>query len=388
MLNFVRKKKTIYNYGIVERSIFAMKCMNLFDYVNYDHDVWKSVIFKYLQLIMFELANSHDNETKRMFYTKFGIIELFKKYITDTYSDSDIDINMNMNIIECLLTRKQISIEQIPIFEKTIESLHSIIKKIIEENVQPIKWNIQKFTKFDINPTQLSDELFLEWSMTPINLSDKFCEIWFNDFGHGNITINDKFIEDNQNIEVVEKYFPKLHSNIINVMQKTDEWKRLLKFYSCGNNTGVVVLDCNDPVEIIKKRYNLIMGCIGELIISKYYDFSNVVGNDFIRSTIGMIVEKLDVEGAEGCCPDQLFVNDKEIIPTEFKTIEGKPTENRGFIRSFNLASKQIKKCGQLLNKCVGDIICKRGIIVLLWIYYDDQQQKMMYEMHGSVILL
>jgi hypothetical protein len=387
------EKKNIYNKGGIERIDFVIKCFEFFDLDpfsgKFDYDVWKSITLKFLQLILFNdvYFNKCDSDSdsdskikKKNYYRKMGILELYYNY---SKNKDEIDV------IKSLFTRIPLTIENTPIFKKFVEFMHIKFNEIAYENTPSLKWNIQyyQYNQSDKNPTPLSDELFNEWYKNPIMLSSDFIKIWFDNYGDGNITIDDKFIKENNLIFL--DLIPKIKKNVITHNQKTSEWKELLKYYCCGNNTGVKVIESDDPNIIIKERANLIMGCIGEEIISNNYDFSTLIPihSDFESCTIGMIVEKIGIEQSIGSCPDQLFISksSNEIIPAEFKTIEGRPSTNKSYIRSFSLAKKQIKRCANILNTCDNGI-CKRGIIVFLWIYYDEQQSCLVYEMNGGIL--
>lgn len=374
------EKKTIYTSGGLERIDFAIKCMDFFNYVSHDRDTWKSLIMKYLQLILFEQASSECTNTRKSYYQKLGLLKLYKECQTD------IDVNINFDIISGLLTRCTFEPDKIEPFEKTIKCLHIKVTQIISENIPRIKWNIQTIDVFNKDTTPLSKSLFSSWILSPVALSDAFCNKWLDDYGE-NVAINDKFIEPNENITYLNLH-PKVMANVIDVQQKSIEWKELIKFYSCGNNTGVVDINSCNPVDILKARSNLVMGCIGETLIAKYFNPSKCIDNfaDIFEScTIGMIVEHVDTKGSRGACPDRLFVSNAEIIPAEFKTINGHPSENKGYCRAFSLAKKQLIRCAHILNMCEYGV-CTRGIMVFLWIY--EENGKWIYEMHSGIILL
>ena len=381
------EKRTVYTFGGLERIDFAMKCMDYFanNIGGYrDYDVWKSLTLKYLQLILFDKATCDCFETNRSYYQKLDIVELYRLYNLDT--NPNIDVNM----LESLLTRKPFeTVEEETRFKKIIEQLHIQVKKIINDNLPRLEWTIQKIQHTQFNEmvsscNTISQSLFSEWMSSPINVSDAFCDTWFSDYGDGNLAINDKFIEKNENLMCLDSH-QNVKEHVINVEQRSDEWKKLIKFYSCGNNTGISEIASSNQSDILKGRSNLIMGCIGETIIAKYFDESKLVqiGKMFEKCTIGLLVETVGQEGSNGSCPDQLFVSDKEIIPAEFKTINGRPSENRGYCREFSLAKKQLTRCANILNICE-ERVCTRGIMVFLWIYQDDGEW--IYEMRGGLV--
>jgi hypothetical protein len=367
------EKRTVYTTGGLERIDFAIKCMDYFDYsVDRSYDAWKSLIMKYLQLILF--ASSECAETRALYYQKMGLVELYAL----VYGRDDIDI------LKALLTRTAFTPDRVELFRTTVHRLHTHVKRIVHENLPRLDWNIQTIDTFD-KDTVLSRPLFLSWTEDPIVVSDTFCDTWFNEYGEGNVTINDKFIEPNENIGCLDQH-PRVRANVIDVPQKSSEWKELIKFYSCGNNTGVSPIDCTGPRDILRARSNLVMGCIGETLIAEYFDPSRCIENfsgRFTSCEVGLIVESVGERDSVGSCPDRLFVSSTEIIPAEFKTINGRPSENKGYCRSFTLAQRQIRRCAGILNSCEQGI-CVRGLMVFLWIYKDAG--RWVFEMRGGIV--
>ena len=373
------EKRTVYTGGGLERIDFAIKCMDYFDYsVTRNCDTWKSLIVKYLQLIFFDKAMCECIDTRKRYYQKLGLLDMYV----------DIHGSDNGDTLKALLTRVPLSTpEQVELFQKSVHYLHSNVRKIVRENLPRLDWNIQNIHAFDRNPAPLSQSLLSEWVAGPVEVSDAFCDVWFRDYGEGSVSINDKFIEPNENIVCLDSY-PSIRAHVIDVPQKSSEWKDLIKFYSCGNNTGVSPIDCSDTYDILKARSNLVMGCIGETLITRYFDPSRCIDHfsaRFTNCTVGLIVECVGERDSVGSCPDKLFVSSAEIIPAEFKTINGRPSENRGYCRSFTLAKRQITRCAGILNMCEPGI-CVRGLIVFLWIYKDSG--KWIFEMRGGIVHL
>jgi len=121
------EKKTIYTSGGLERIDFAIKCMDFFNYTSHDCDTWKSLIMKYLQLILFEKATSVD--TRKNYYQKLGLLELYKE------CHADIDVNINFDIIGRLLMRQPFAPDKIESFKKTIQCLHTRVIYVIAKNI-------------------------------------------------------------------------------------------------------------------------------------------------------------------------------------------------------------------------------------------------------------
>jgi hypothetical protein len=379
------EKQTIYTSGGLERIDFAIKCMDYIENriencIERDCDTWKSLIVKYLQLLLFDKAVCDCTETKKLYYQKLGLLQLFKSHCENTSAYDDI----NFDIIEGLLTRRSFSTSEIALFHKTVHCLHAQVCNIIRQNLPRLDWHIQHIPH--MHEFHDCDPLHFAWLNSPIVVSDTFCETWFRNYGDDNVTINDKFIEPNENIDCLDQH-PNVKANVIDIPQKSSEWMELIKFYSCGNNTGLSDIGICGLVDTLKARSNLIMGCIGETLIAKYFDPTRCadLSASFDRCTIGLIVEHVGIEGSNGSSPDMLFVNQKEIIPAEFKTIDGRPSENRGYCRAFSLAKKQITRCANILNSCE-EGVCTRGLMVFLWIYEDDG--KWIYEMRGGLVCL
>ena len=101
--------------------------------------------------------------------------------------------------------------------------------------------------------------------------------------------------------------------------QRSNEWLDALKFYKCGNNTGVI--PCPDD-NWVSHYYNLIRGSIVELIVMKTVDLSSFFPHQKIsKINLGLLVKEKGIEGSPGCAPDLLLALEgtDEIIAGEIK---------------------------------------------------------------------
>ena len=70
------------------------------------------------------------------------------------------------------------------------------------------------------------------------------------------------------------KTFPSgLSDKIISVDQRSQEWLRLLTYYKCGKNTGLVPYD-GIAIEWVQFYFNLIRGCFVEQMVLHGVDIS------------------------------------------------------------------------------------------------------------------
>ena len=113
------------------------------------------------------------------------------------------------------------------------------------------------------------------------------------------------------------------------INQRSNEWLELIKFYCCGNSTGIIPFTQGNYV---KHYYNLIRGCIIELFIIHNLDFTSLLNVPVKKITVGLIVEKKGIKNSHGCAPDLLLITqEQEIIPVEIKSLIGKPLKNADY---------------------------------------------------------
>ena len=157
-----------------------------------------------------------------------------------------------------------------------------------------------------------------------------------------------------------------LHSIIECCDQRTPEWQELLKFYTCGLNTGLQ--DIPDGVNPLRARYHLIRGCMLEEFASKHITLNidemlskyNLSG--YKTYSVGLMVEEKGLNGTKGVAPDMLLINtDLDIISVEIKTMKSSFKLNADYRRAIDLATKQCKTVHTITS------YCKKGLIVMLW---------------------
>lgn len=346
-------------------------------------NVWKSLLFKYIQLVvLYTGIYDESDENKKLYFRKKGVIQLLKKYMIRYHPEKA----WNLSLVEKILMREKLdpAVDYVDCID-LIDHLHERFSFIVRAENPVLDWEIQKMNiKTLSNPTPISDELYQLYLESCIEVNDGFCEEWCAIYGDDTV-IDAKFQEELINVDCDElASHPEVVSNTHFIKQRCPEWKELLKFYSCGKNTGVKVLPKDlTPKLVVKRRSNLLMGCIGECIVASGFDFTKMVGDTFKMCTVGIVVTKKGEKGAMGSSPDGLLVSHDEIIPVEYKTIHGEPNDNQHYKRGFHLAKKQVEGCGEILNHCKKGV-CRRGIIVLTWVYEDDGVWN--YDSHGGFI--
>jgi hypothetical protein len=263
--------------------------------------------------------------------------------------------------------------------EELIISYENLVINEINNN---IPWN-KVILDTSINPTKMNEEVFKELIDSPIECNDSFIEK-FSQY-HGNINSTN---EDSQGLKINELFetksntfneIPKeLHSIIEDCDQRTPEWQRLLKFYTCGLNTGLT--DIPEGVHPLKVRYNLIRGCVFEEFASKYLteNINSVLTNYNLTGyepySVGLMVKEKDVQGSIGAAPDMLLINKNlDIISVEIKTMKSSFKLNVDYRRALDLATKQCKTINTITKNCM------KGLIVMLW--YDNGQWELFHHL-------
>jgi hypothetical protein len=225
--------------------------------------------------------------------------------------------------------------------------------------INPPKINLIK-CDLDIisNATSLPDEIYREFIKSPLFPTSIFNQYMKNAIPDRNI--NSYFQLKCSNID-------KLPSNILQhvvaVDQRSPEWKRLLKFYTCGSNNGVIPYDGE---EWVKFYYNLIRGCIMEQVVIQNFDFDKVVKSHVDKIMVGFLVESRE-EKSIGIAPDLILRSVDELIPVEIKCLVGQPSQNHDFRRAVTLAKRELSTSMKILN-------ATRSIIVLVFIYQNNNE--------------
>lgn len=216
----------------------------------------------------------------------------------------------------------------------------------------------------DTNPTKLPDRLYNEFIKSPLQPSTVF-ETEFQILCQQPVNIGSFFPLPCKNVDQLPT---SVRSHVLAIDQRTDEWKKLLSFYTCGNNNGVQ--ECQ-TAEWVKFYYHLIRGCIVEIIAMNNCDFSSLFpGQKITKITIGFLVQEVGKKGSPACAPDLLLVlDDKEVVPVEIKCLHGPNVDNHDFRRGVNLAQRQLDSVIDI----IGDKnVCYRGIILIVNVHNNN----------------
>ena len=253
--------------------------------------------------------------------------------------------------------------------------INNFFKSLVSEYIKIITKNCLIWTDVELdmsNSTSLPDNIYNEFLLSPGHHTDKskgkptekFKELFKTICPNRNIS--SLFILPSYGNLSLPTY---VKNRAIMVDQRTLEWKELLQKYTCGKCTQVIDYKEDDWVEYY---YNLIRGCIIEIIIIKNFDFTELFGTTFKKVSVGLLVENLGVDKSPGCAPDLLIVLYDEVIPVEIKCLISKPINNKSYRREVHLARSQI--LGTL--KIIGKDTNKRGLLIFMYIYEKDGRVK------------
>jgi hypothetical protein len=375
-----KKKAVAYSKGGLELVKFTISMWDNFilnsNDPHFSRDVWKSLTVKYIQLLALYTNVYYELDKKKrvLYYSKDGMYKLVPLILKK--------LNVKVNKIDLICIKQLLFRENCNNFnimkifhDKFADIIITTYPKFINPNI-----NILNKIK---NTTTISNELFDLYLKSPIQVNENFSKLWVKLYGQN---IQQAFIEKCTNTDLLIKKFPELINKIHLEPQCSDKWKYFLDYYSCGKNTGITeLLDTDLSLwQIIQKRSNLIMGMIGESIcfgninlIPEYKDYDLI--------TIGLLVKEKFIRNSKGCAPDGLLVskNNKIIMPIEIKTIASKPTDNSIFRREYILGTKQLGNACDILNHN-NIIIADSGLLIILWIYKDDNEWK--FEMYSEII--
>lgn len=219
-----------------------------------------------------------------------------------------------------------------------------------------------------VNPTELPDAVYQEFLKSPITPTSDFVQQFM-------ALCRDQHINKIFPIRCtnIDKITDGLLDHIVDVDQRSDEWKKLLTFYTCGTNSGVPVYDpLTSSVDWVTFYYNLIRGCIVELMIIRNLDFSIMFphmsnSRELTKITVGLLVEEKDKRGSVGIAPDILLLLDNnEIVPVEIKCLVGKPADNASYRGTIHLATLQLGTSVRIIRQ---HMICNHGIILMVYLY-------------------
>lgn len=302
------------------------------------NDTMKSLTMKIIQLILLK-NNIYE-------YTKEGMINQVKIF------------GFNEDELTYLLFRGNKGIKS-NIFTR----LHDEYVKILEEYLNNIDKNIHEILFCDINIHYKNN--FKHFFDSPNIATEQFQKSWNQKFNDKSINSIFKLESSNQeNRNILLQYFDeKYHKNFIWINQRSEEWLKLLKFYTCGNNSKEIQSGFNG-------KFNLIRGAIAEQLI-----IDNFIFEDFNKISLGLLVKDTK-EGSKGCAPDLILVNDKEIIPVEIKCLKS-DKKNSDYYDSLILAQKQCETVKNIFNSFNCNLI-KKKIIILSWF----TENKLIYEVN------
>uniref|UniRef100_A0A0G4GY24 Uncharacterized protein n=1 Tax=Chromera velia CCMP2878 TaxID=1169474 RepID=A0A0G4GY24_9ALVE len=311
-------------------------------------DSMKSLVLKYAQLVLL----SH-RETE---YTKAGVAERIKTL-------TSIEIGAGC---EWFLFRGKRGAYS----WKSLEFLHEEYCRLIDEHAKKF---VESLTTISVpslpNPTRLPESLFRSFLGSPLVPTDAFEDQWNSSFGCRS-EINAQFPIECMGEEEAQNLLPvSLLRHFIFITQRSQEWLKLLTFYTCGKNSKNIG-------EAFESKYNLIRGSVTELLVTHLFDPTTVEGleggNDLVKCQMGFIVEEPGVEGSPGSAPDLFLIGRNRIVPVEIKTLKsGK--KNGDYNRGIDLAQRQCKGTRDILRKVGGgEVRIDQGLILLAW-YESDQ---------------
>jgi len=330
------EKRQNYSNGI-GRITTALKFLRMFNTTITDENIglWKSIIMKFTQVLLLTKSIT------RGIYTKEGLADLFQIH----YPEIE-----HQDIYRAVLLKTFRG--DLP--EKIIDTIVICINKLSKDEFPTFGAPQQLIVT---NTTPIIQSVFDLFVNSPITPTDEFIDEWLSTYGP---SVQNHFIEMNQNVD----YLPQsLLPYVYDIPQRTKYWQRLYNvFFTCGRNSGIVSRP-TDPREFVKTFYNLIMGCIGECIVTGCYPFDDT----YTKVTVGMIVED-NVEGAKGICPDLLLVRDGEIVVVEIKTIAMPQgfVQNAVFYREMKLARKQVQQTKSIIQQHSGGKVSGMTVFLIL----------------------
>jgi hypothetical protein len=316
------------------------------------YDGMKSLVMKLVQLILLNNGILEYDKTK-----------LSKKLESSSFVADCSDIYSH---VRWYLSRGNEGI----FCRKCLYNLLESYKIIAFESVIEVEW-IDLPVNIENNPTRFSNEFWKEFVKSPIvptnSCIKEFCSVAKEEFDIDNI--NSIFVEKSYNYNLLPKDFLENHVHIES--QKSERWCELLKFYSCGKNSGVKKTQTTSKEESVRVYWNLIRGCVGECI-AKNNVYLNVRGISYVDVIeVGLLVEKKE-RACKGIAPDGLLLEeDMKMIPIEVKCITGEHTNNHNYRRELSLAKRQIDSSKKILNDA--DLLSEKGGL-LLFIYVNPNR--------------
>lgn len=295
---------------------------------NVSKECFKSLTMKIIQLILLER-----NEFE---YEKYGLARRFNGIFPGHY-----------DMIVWLLMRGTDGIYNSDTIQLLLGQFQRIAMNI---NINDHVWTTLP-VDLTHNPTHLPQSAFDEFVRSPLIPTPKFIEEFENICPDRNVNC---FLIKPNNGDLLPL---DVRDRAICIPQRSPEWLELLTFYSCGRNTGVKKYDGDDWVHYY---FNLIRGCIVELIVINSCDFSTLFPG-CRKISVGFLVEKIGKIGCLGIAPDLLLLVGNEVIPVEIKCLTGQLSDNHHYRRDILLATRQLESSVKLVG-------CNRGVIVLVYV--------------------
>jgi len=329
-INFREEKNKIFMSGtdeIIKYSIYLIDHINLKEHTRDWYDFMKSLTMKIIQLILLFESNDY-------IYTKKELANCLDRY------------NYNTDNALYLLYRGKYGVFSL---EDTIKLFDYYKNTVIKyyKNINCIKISIPKNTIK--NTTKLNDELFNLFIQSPNKVLNK--EKW------NNIDINNLFLIEPTEIKSIDLDDNIIDKHFIQISQRSDEWKKLIKYYQCGRNS-------HDNIKpTIDGMYNLLRGALTEAILINIFNPETIELYGWTKINVGLLVEEKDKEKSRGCSPDLILIKDKKIIPVEIKTLQSS-IHNSDFYNKIDLATRQLESVENILGK---DIVINKLIIIAYW---------------------
>jgi len=361
-------------------------------------DARKSLFMKLLQVAL--LSNADQTEYNKCFLTH-RVARLFPKLSADHL---DYELSRGCAGSPCTETSSVTGDEEgtvganwhLLLLAEQLKKAHN--KVSLQNDI-----SMWEHTEIDVNERNYlaahgySDRFWRLFCATPCNPSDELIEAFVlhhaealavNRTGcDGHISLNrlfapatdkESFIKE-ENSFLLEEQRERIHWQA----QRTGDWLTLLEFYSCGRGTGVVPFrgDCADHGAFLRHHWNLIRGCLGEMICVAFME--DHLGEFGLApcqvEQVGMVVEEKCRIGARGASPDALIVspNGEQVFSVEIKCLTGTFANNRDMRRASSLARKQAVRCSRILataNKPATERerYLFRGISVLMYMNDAD----------------
>lgn len=232
-------------------------------------------------------------------------------------------------------------------YDSTIMSSMAKMYRTMLNSLFNLEW--QPVDLCTTNCTKIDQKLFDLFMHSPQECTDEFADEFTKLYGE---SFGDLFVMPSSSPSEIPLY---LHPYVEFVDQRSDQWHKLLKFYTCGSNTGVVP----KGKSFIRTYYNLLRGCIAESLAS------NTVYPGYKRLSVGMLVSEKGREKAIGISPDLLLTDEKSIYPVEFKCITSAKNTAKHF-RAISLARKQLSTALNIILHA-NPAQERRGLLVVIY---------------------